>query len=224
MVRNVSRTALSARRAGPAVVLLALSLAAAACQTGRPGNTPQATVPKAVGTNPTPATRTAYAPADPYTVPSVITKAYVQKVLNALEVVNAQATDLIVANKALVPPAADRLRSIYTGSEFTAQTAHLLTVISTGVNRTFQSNPGAIVDTVNQIVSADPGCIYLGATRDYSHIAVAPSSPRFTFISLVRRTEPYAQSDFNPTSWVFSFIGYNTDGSAPSNPCPAASS
>lgn len=213
MLRNVSR---NIRRTSPAGALLALSLLAAACGSSQPSQPPQATVPQAAGTT-TPATAVA---TDPYAVPPVITKPYVQKVLNALEAVNAQATDLIVANKNLVPAAAARLQSIYTDSQFTAQTRHLLTVLATGVGHTFRSDPGRITDAAARIVSASPTCVYLVTTRNYSTVVNNPPPPQQTYIALNRRTASVSLG-LNPTPWVFAFLGYNTDGSMPANPCAA---
>lgn len=220
MVRNVSRTALSARRAGPAVVLLALSLAAAACQTGRPGNTPQATVPKAVGTNPTPASRTAYAPADPYTVPSVITKAYVQKVLNALDQVDADALRIIVSTGGLNPAAAMRLRSVTTSSEFPLVTSVVLDQLHNGPS-IYQSNPGSVVDDIQRIVSATHACIFTETKRDYAAVLRTAPQPQISYIALRPRQALDDPQGINPTPWVIAFQGHNSDNSAPSDPCTA---
>jgi len=218
MVRNVSRTALSARRAGPAVVLLALSLAAAACQTGRPGNTPQATVPKAVGTNPTPATRTAYAPADPYTVPSVITKAYVQKVLNALDQVDAGAARLIVASGTLSPNAAAQIRAVTTAPEYTRQTSIILAQLRQGIS-VYKAPPGAVKDTVTQLVSTSPNCIFAASIRDYSALLMTPPPSRVNYFVLRPQIASPTMSGLNPTPWAVDSLEYNPDNSQPTDPC-----
>lgn len=222
MLRKVSRTVLGTRRTGQVAILLALALAAAACQTGRPARTPQATVPKAIGTTPTsaPATNAAYAPTDPYAVPSTITKPYVQKVLNALDQVDASALRIIVSAGGLSPPAAMRLRSVTTSAEFPIATSVILNQLNNGPS-IYQSNPGSVVDDVQGVVSATSTCIFTETKRDYSSVLRIAPQPQISYIELRPRQASDDPQGINPTHWVIAFQGHNSDNSAPNDPCTA---
>lgn len=213
MVRKVSRISLVACRTGPVAVLLTLALATAACTGNRSGRTPQATVPRAAGTTPT-----AAAVADPYAIPKVITKQYVQKVLDALDQVDAGAARLIVASGALSPNAAAQIRAITTPSQYTQQTSIVLAQLRQGVS-VYKSPPGAVKDTVTRLVSASPICVFAASIRDYSALLMVPPPPRLNYFVLRRRTTIPAASGPNPTPWAVDSLEYNPDNSQPADPC-----
>lgn len=213
MLRKMPKVVPGLRRRALAVVLVALALAAASCTGNRPARSPKATVPKAAGTP---------APAGPYAVPKVITKPYVQKVLDALEVVNAQATDLIVANKTLVPEAANRLRSINTSDEFSQQTAIWLTQLRNGLSN-YRIPPGPVSDRVLTIGPSTSRCVFAMINRDYSGLEVHPPPAHNSYVVLRLSQPTDSSSGMNPTPWVISFLGYQSNGTPPPNPCVGTS-
>jgi hypothetical protein len=167
-----------------------------------------ATVPKATSTT----------SAAPYAVPATIDAAYLNKVFAALEHVIGDAGRAIVAEKALVPDAAKRLRAVYGEEEFQAQVNLWLDLLSKGATG-FKPVPGDRVTAVRSVLSARPDCVYLGVTRDYSQIVAVPGSPTNEYISLRPADHSRDQFELNPTPWMLTFEGENRDGSVPPNPC-----
>ncbi len=184
-----------------------VAVGTAACGSTAP-NYPGATVPTAIV-------------GEPYAVPAVITKPYVQKVLNALEAVNAQAARLIIARKSLVPAAIVDLESVDTPAELQAQEAVLRQESSAGFAN-FRSNPGLVHDSVTKILFSSPTCVYLAATRDYSQVEVHPPPLHTSYFALDERIASNQPDQPNPTPWVIAFLGYNSNGTVPRNPCMPA--
>ena len=90
------------------LLLCAAGATLAACGGAASASGPQATVPPTTAGSPT-----------SYAIPPQITQAYVQRVINALDVVDGDATRLIVENRSLVPPAVYRLKAIDSDPWFT---------------------------------------------------------------------------------------------------------
>ncbi len=89
---------LGTRIAGAALALVPVPILAAGCGSSTASAGPGATVPRAASTSTT--------SADPYAIPSPITAAYVQRVLDAIEAINAETAGIVVQQRALVPEAA----------------------------------------------------------------------------------------------------------------------
>ncbi|MGH9128737.1 MAG: hypothetical protein ACRDY2_07170 [Acidimicrobiales bacterium] len=183
-----------------------LALGATSCAAGSAAP-PGATVPTAVIGAP---------PPNPYAVPAVITKAYVQRVLNALEAVNAQATQLIVAHRSLVPAARTDLSAIDTAPEVAIQTKLWRNDLNAGLPNLLPK-PGLIKDTVTGLLAASSSCVFVSATSDTSTVERVPSTQPVYF-ALVSR--PQGGSGSNPTPWLISFLGGTANGTAPPNQCP----
>lgn len=153
---------------------------------------------------------------DPYAVPSRITPAYVQRVLNALEGVNGRATRLIVQNHRLVPQAVEILRAIDSNEEYPAQHEIWVNDIRSGLSN-YLDPPGSVQDTLHRVLAANDKCIYASIVRDYSKVDIVPPTVHTTYIGLQRRASRNAA--INPTPWRISFLGYSATGSIPPNPC-----
>ena len=94
----------------------------AGCGSQAPAAVTQATVPA-----------TTIPPIDPHAVPTHITAAYVQGVLNELDAVDGDAARLIVANRSLVPAAVYRLEAIDADSWFSEDTSTLTDELAHGL-------------------------------------------------------------------------------------------
>lgn len=154
---------------------------------------------------------------DPYAIPSRITPAYVQRVLNALEGVNGRATRLIVENRRLVPKAAEILRSTSTSSEYELQRRIWSTQISSHLSD-YLADPGPVNDRLIRLIYARDRCVFASIKRDYSKVQKVPQISPVTYISLVTRPS-FRRAGSNPTPWLVAFLGYTTSGQAPSDPC-----
>lgn len=157
-------------------------------------------------------------PADPYAVPAHITPAYVQRVLDALDAVDGDATRLIVANRALVKPALYRLEAIDSQSWFGEMTNTWAGQIAQGLTN-YQASPANKRDAVQHLISSSRSCIFVKVTTDYSAVARSHGPPQVNYIVLRPSPPPAAYDDFNPTPWVIDLEGYNSQGLEPSDPC-----
>lgn len=198
-------------RSARSVLLGLIALAAAG---GCGGNdTPPApagaTVPRSAPTT---------APADPYSVPATIDAAYLNRVFEALDAVDGDATRLIVRTKSLPPAAAERLIAIYSDDELKIQTGRWLDVIEAGMTG-YRPDPGNLKTSVVRILSSTPRCVFVVVKRDHSAIAVNPQPVRETFVFLGPLDPVRNKKQLNPTPWMIEGEGFNSDGSMPGDPC-----
>jgi hypothetical protein len=210
MVRKMLRLRLGTRVAGATLAIVPVLAAACGGTTASAG--PGATVPRAASTSTT--------PTDPYAIPSPITVAYVQRVLDAIEAINNQATLIIVQQRSLIPEAARLFRSVSTAKEFGDQTQILLDQLDQGLPN-YRPNPGPVRDTIIRLVSASGSCIFVGANRDYSALLTSVPPPHQFYFEL-RRSQPEDDpTHVNATNWVVAFLGHNSDESQPEDTCLA---
>ena len=153
--------------------------------------------------------------ANPYAVPAHITTAYVQRVLNALDVVDGDATRLIVANRSLVKPALLRLEAIDSKSWFGSVTNVWAGDLASGL-KSYRPDPGNQRDLVTNVISANSDCVFVRALTDYSAISIKAQRPVINYIVL--RAGP-GTSSFNPTPWIVDIEGSNSKGLQPTDPC-----
>ena len=154
---------------------------------------------------------------NPYAVPSHITPAYIQGVLNALDAVDGDAARLIVAKHALVKPALQRLEAIDSKSWFTEDTDTWIDDLAAGL-RGYRPNPGNRLDKITRVVSASTGCVFVAAQSNFSAISTSEPRTHINYIELLPSTLSTA-AQWNPTPWVFGIEGWNSSGLTPSNPC-----
>jgi hypothetical protein len=191
-------------------MVLLLPLLAAACGGEKGSLGPGATVPHAASTSTT--------SSDPYAIPSPITAAYVQRVLDALEAINPQMGAIVVTQRNLSPEAARLLRSTSTADDFATQTQILLAQLAKGLPG-YLNPPGAVRDTIENLVYASNSCIFVAANRDYSAL-LSPPPALHLYYFVLRRAQPQDDpTHVNPTGWVEAFLGHNSDNSQPEDTC-----
>jgi hypothetical protein len=157
-------------------------------------------------------------PADPYAVPEVIDAAYLNRVFVALEHVDGDATRLIVANKKLIPEAAQRLISIYDEEELHAQTDLWLDLLAKDMSG-FKTPPGDRKTNVDRVISATAQCLYVAVARDYRDISAHAGPPNVEYVALKPLAAVRNSAHFNPTPWMIASEGSRSDGGVPDNPC-----
>lgn len=181
-----------------------VALVASSCSTG-PAVPPGATVPTAVIGQATPS---------PYAVPKVITKAYVQSVLNALEAVESEATASIVSHHAFTSTAAALIHSVTTQSEFAAERLDWEYDAPSGFSN-IPKHPGPIVDTVQRVFPSTNTCIFVSAIRDANAAVINPPPRHVSYFVLYGG----ATTSPNPTAWLIDEVGYNPEGPPPGDVC-----
>jgi hypothetical protein len=194
-----------------AFLLCVAACALAACGGSASASGPQATVPV-----------TTIASSASYAIPRQITAPYVQRVLNALNAVDGDATRLIVAHRSLIKPAVYRLQAIDADSWFTEVTSTWADDLASGLQN-YRSVPGNQRDTVQKIISASPSCVYVQAVSDFRASTVTPEPPHVNYIELVRLPPGRDKGGWNTTPWMIGVEGWNSQGLMPSDPCTSAS-
>jgi hypothetical protein len=191
-------------------VYLVLLGALAGCSSGDDAAAPTATL----GTAPPVPTTT-----DPYAVPPVIDEAYVNRVLEGLDAAVGDVVRMVVREGGIPPEAVDRLKALYVGEFLQIQ----LDLLSNDVRENFSQyrlHLGNKRTEVQELITRSQSCIFARVNRDYSAVAARPN-PNVTvqWVSL-KRSEVTPDSDaYNPTPWVYTYDGFQRDGSAPPNPC-----
>ena len=210
MVRNVAMAGGPGRRTrwvvGGSLTTLALL---PACASTHPSATPQATVPVTSAT------------ADPYAVPAKITPAYVQRVLDALEGVNGEATARIVALHRMDDQSAFLLRAVFGDQEFQTQTQSWASQVAVGL-KNYKSSPRPIRDQVQALISGTPRCVFVSVRRDFGGVAINPPPSHVSYIELVPLIPSDDPRHVNPTPWAIGLAGVNSAGVQPQDPCASA--
>jgi len=155
-------------------------------------------------------------------VPPVIDEAYVQRVLTALYDLESEA-----------------VRQMVTAGEVTGEAEAIVRAIGRPdlVERELDSYradaeqgfPGAQLPPGNQqvqleeLISADPSCVFARMTRDFSQVLLDPSSQSGpTFVQLLPESEGEDPSGKNLTPWIVGGTLLVANGEVPENPCVAS--
>ncbi|MGH9152382.1 MAG: hypothetical protein ACRD03_08310 [Acidimicrobiales bacterium] len=199
------------RRRSVLVVAWAAALAAG-CSPGDASLPPEPTVPTA------PSSTTSTTVVDVSAIPEVIDEAYLNRVLAALDAVEARATELIVANKALVPEAAEILNSVYADDRFSA---HADAWVEALVDDPALSSvrAGSRRTTVERVITAGPTCVWSEVRRDYSETTATPQPLQTEYVALRPLDPSNDPNQHNSTAWMITVDGFNADGSEPVDPC-----
>ena len=187
--------------------LLPALLAAAGCGSSKPASTTQATVPS-----------TTISATASYAIPNRITAAYVQRVINALDEVDGQATRLIVEHRALVPQAVYRLKAINSDPWFTEVADTWADQLAHGL-KGYRLVPGDKKDVVSRVISANSSCVFVSVLTDYSLVSTVEQSRQVNYLQMVPLPTGRDPSHYNPTPWSVKIEGYNSRGLVPGDPC-----
>ncbi len=189
-------------------MLAAIALLVPACRGGDKSEAgPTATVP------PAPATTTT---TNPYAVPEVIDKAYVERVLAGLDGVVGDIVRLVIATRGIPQDAVDRVKAVYLDREGqNLELAGLSHDVRDGF-RAYRENPGDKHSTVTNVLIATPSCVFVEVNRDYSEVGISQSSkPSREWIVLKPLDPAQDPHSYNPTPWAFAAIGVEP----PPDPC-----
>lgn len=199
-----------------AAALLCISVLPA-CNDGGPDD-PDTTVPTAASSS---TSSTAVAAADITVVPATIDEPYVDAVLAALDEIDGRATRMIVASKTVPETAISLLQAIFGDEQFLIEMGNRTESLRLDPQLTgVLANPGNRVTTVERIIAASPGCIWLAVQRDRSRVNVDPGSTRTEYVALQPVDPTNDPGDVNGTPWAITVDGRSRDGSEPTNPCP----
>ncbi len=191
-------------------VSLLLAGALGACSSGDEPAAPTATLGTAPPVTPT---------TDPYAVPAVIDEAYVNRVLQGLDAAVGDVVRMVVRERAIPPEVLDRLDTLYLGEVLQNNRDVLAADLQTGFTNV-KPNPGNQRTTVSQLITAEPDCIFAQVRRDYSAVVLRTNPKLDTQWVALRPLESSRDpNNYNPTPWLYTYDGFQPDGSGPPNLC-----
>lgn len=188
-------------------VLLTSALAVSGCQGAGDDGDIRTTVPTAPPTSTT--TQVSYK------VPATIDVPYIEKVMAALDHVDGEAARRAAAQRRLDEEFFEHYVAIYTDKYFSLVQRAWLEIAGNGFGLLADA-PGDPRTVVERVLVAKPNCVLFQAKRDYSSQLNGPDAdvePRY--VALVPLPAQRNVGGRNPTPWIMSMDGRNSDGSAP---------
>jgi hypothetical protein len=143
-------------------------------------------------------------PADPYAVPPVISVAYVNSVLEALNHVYGNAERIEKQNSAVTTSVITDLRSIYVEPQLDAEIQIFHQALGGSLSQ-IRQDPGDRVFDVSALRSQSPRCIAATAEASYAGVDVSSSSAQVVSIVLRANTVSSQGKSLNPTPWMISY-------------------
>lgn len=142
---------------------------------------------------------------DPYAIPENpedIDKAYVERVLVALDAGVVAATREVARSKKVTPAVADALRPTHLASARDGYLAAFRQALAQPGGLPFRRNPKLVeIESVDRIVTARPSCIFAAVTQDSSGLLTRPIEPFQVYYHLVPKQDP-RPTKANPTPWM----------------------
>lgn len=208
----------AAGRAGmrrSSLAVAAILLLTAGCADDDPPPRSQASIPEATAT---PSTTNP----DPYAIPAVIDEAYLNRVLAALDAALADALRSSMRERTLTDESVRILRAVYSDEALRDRVNALQEAAEDGF-RGYRSSPGAVVTTVNRMISSASSCAFFAVRRNYDQVASNPATdlPQ-QYVGLRRVNDQAGPSQDNPTGWTIFYDGFPEDRSEPPDPCTSS--
>ena len=153
-------------------------------------------------------------------MPAVIDVAYVNRVLAGLDAAVGDVARLVLRTRTITQETYDRLKAIYVNPTFLQiRIDGLERDISEGF-RSYKSQPGDRKSNVSRLISARPSCIFVQISRDYTAVGINPLADLQTqWVGLRLLDRGHGPNSYNPTSWAYSYDGFQADGAQPTDPC-----
>jgi hypothetical protein len=151
---------------------------------------------------------------NPDVVPPVITVAYVNAVLVALNHVYGNATRALRSSHAITPQVMRDLRSIFNDPLYNQQ-IQAAGVSLHGAIDNVRPNAGDGTTVVTHLISASPRCIFIETSTDLSRVLVHLTPQAASeYYELAPKNSKNDGSRLNPTPWAFA---YNSAFLTPTN-------
>jgi hypothetical protein len=167
---------------------------------------------------PAPASTTV--PADPYAVPRVITVAYVNSVLRALNHINGNAARELAQSHHVDATVRTELRAIFNGTAFALQVEGAEQSLKQGIIDNVRPDGGDVRTVVVDLLTANRQCVFFRSASDTSALFQDPTpSPMSSYVELAPKQRGADPEHLNSTPWAFALEeGFLKPTSVP-NPC-----
>jgi hypothetical protein len=161
------------------------------------------------------------APAGSYAIPRVITVAYVNSVLKALNHVNGNAARELARTHEINSVVKSELRAIFNDPAYELQLEGAEQSLRQGVISNVRPAGGDVHTSVLALLTATKRCIFFQSTSDSSGLFSHPTaSPASAYIELLPKQPGHDPEHLDSTPWAFSLNeAFLTPSSVP-NPCP----
>lgn len=172
--------------------VLGLSLALTACNSDDEEGAapPRATVATATSTT---------TPADPYAIPATIDVAYVQRVLDKLYEIEAEAAAEIVREREIVRTAAEKLASIYFEYQLNQELRDWQRLLRSDPT---ELSPARLEVKTRELRRADTTCIIAAVELDSRSRFPATDAVSLLDTVLIPKGSSQLEHELNPTPWV----------------------
>lgn len=141
---------------------------------------------------------------DPYAVPDVIDKAYIEKVISAIDVERNKTTDKVILEDRFDPIDEQRLRALYGGDALDWQLSHWRDAVYVEhPEKDGRTSIPALGMAVTAIHEASQDCVWVNTLFTPSGL---PDRPPFEVGQVLQRRSSIDRS-FNPTGWVLTQDG-----------------
>lgn len=155
-----------------------------------------------------------------YEIPERIDLPYVQSIIRALYRIEDQALTIMLREGNVTEEAQQHLAAIYDARLLPERTRRYEDAAAAGFPNT-QRTPGPSDVHVEEVLSADEGCIFLSGLSDFSAFGTSPRDREgeleyFVLLPMESGQDPLG---LNPTPWVLGGAIIRADGSSPEDPC-----
>jgi hypothetical protein len=169
---------------------------------------------------PAPAPVSTTVAADPYAVPKVITVAYVDSVLKALNHVNGNAARELASTHQVNEQVRTDLRAIFNGPAYALQVDGAEQSIKQGIVNNLRPDGGDVRTVVLSLLTATRQCVFFQSASDTSALFQHPApDPASSYIELIPKEVGVDPEHLNSTPWAFALeVGSLNPATVP-NPC-----
>ncbi|MBW3613768.1 MAG: hypothetical protein KY439_00445 [Actinobacteria bacterium] len=194
------------------MALLAAALVAGGCESKGTAQPPGNTVP-------TEAPASTTTTVDVASVPEEITVAYLDAVVDRLDVVVGDAFRELVRDRGPNKRFLDLLNAVYDGQEFEDKQSVYGRIAARDFENT-RTDPGNPVTTVEHIIKNEPGCVIVAANRTFAAFFKDPKEASTKgYLAFVPKAADSDPGGLNPTAWSLVFDGATLDDVEPVTAC-----
>jgi hypothetical protein len=169
---------------------------------------------------PAPAPASTTVPANPYAVPQVITVAYVNSVLKALNHVNGNAARELALSHQVNDQVKTDLRAIFNGPAFALQIEGAEQSIKQGIVDNVRPDGGDVRTVVVNLLTATRRCVFFQSASDTSALFQHPvPNPASSYVELIPKQIGVDPEQLNSTPWAFALEVGSLKPAAVPNPC-----
>jgi hypothetical protein len=142
---------------------------------------------------------------NPDVIPPVITAAYVNAVLAALNHVYGDVTRALRSSLAITPDVRRDLRSIFNDPLY-AQEIQAAGISLRGAIENVRPNSGDGLTVVTHLISASSSCVFVETSTDLSNVLVNPTPQAASeYYALKPKVNGNDPNRLNPTPWAFAY-------------------